>query len=90
MTWYFFGGLFLPVATTTIICVTGIVHVVLAYKHLTPTVLDPDHEPKNPKNLEAFFLETFLGAKPRTGMERLLTNRIIRILYIRPMEQCYK
>ena len=36
--------------------------------------------PKIPKNLEAFFLETFLDAKPRTGLERLLTNRIIRIL----------
>ncbi len=27
-------------------------------------LLDPDHEPKYQKNLEAIFLETFLDAKP--------------------------
>jgi hypothetical protein len=52
--------------------------------------LDPVLKPKNPKNLETFFLETFLDVKPRRGVGILLTNRMIRIRYIGPMEQCYK
>jgi hypothetical protein len=43
--------------------------------------LDQEHEPQNPKYLEAFFLvlETFWTqrAKPGRDMGRLLTNRII-------------
>ena len=40
--------------------------------------VDPVHKPKSPKNLEAFFLETFLDAKPGRRSVRVLANRIRR------------
>ena len=49
--------------------------------------LGPDHEPENPKNLEAFFLETFLDAKPGRLSVRLLTNEIMRVRCIAPIIQ---
>ena len=47
--------------------------------------LDPVHKPKSPKNLEAFFLETFLDAKPGRRSERVLANRIRRARCFAPM-----
>ncbi len=35
---------------------------------LSLEVLDPEHEPKNPKNPEAIFLEKFLVSKPGRGL----------------------
>jgi hypothetical protein len=39
--------------------------------------MDLDHEPQKPKNLEAFFLEAFLAAKPGivSVSVRLLANK---------------
>jgi hypothetical protein len=48
-------------------------------------VLDPVHKPKSPKNLEAFFLETFLDAKPGRRSVRILANRIRRARCFAPM-----
>ena len=41
----------------------------------TPPI-GPDHEPKNPKNIEAKYLETFMNAKPGRKTMLLLTNRM--------------
>ncbi len=48
-------------------------------------LLDPVHKPKSPKNLEAFFLDTFLDAKPERRSVRVLANRIRRARCFAPM-----
>jgi hypothetical protein len=53
----------------------------------TKLEIGPDHEPENPKNLEAFILETFLDAKPGRVSVRLLTNEIMRVRCIAPIIQ---
>jgi hypothetical protein len=47
--------------------------------------LGPVLEPKYQKNLEAFFLEAFLVAKPGRVTVRLLPNRMIRERCIAPI-----
>ena len=61
----------------------AIIGIICAYT--TSIVLDPVHKPKSPKNLEAFFLETFLDAKPGRRSERVLANRIRRARCFAPM-----
>ncbi len=38
-------------------------------------VVDPDHKLKNPKKLEAIFLETFMVTKPGRLTVRVMANR---------------